>query len=160
MSRTGLFDSHAHMDSDYFTDDRDALLTQLQEELDGIINPGCDEITSGFAVSLAEKYDFMYAAVGWHPEDLEGILDNSYLDELAAWAVHPKVVAIGEIGLGGEVRSVTHLETRLREAQRVGFDTAIVPKHNLKMIDPSQFPGLKLVGVSYLREAINAIKLK
>lgn len=39
MSRTGLFDSHAHMDSDYFTDDRDALLTQLQEELDGIINP-------------------------------------------------------------------------------------------------------------------------
>ena len=37
MSRTGLFDSHAHMDSDYFTDDRDALLTQLQEELDGII---------------------------------------------------------------------------------------------------------------------------
>ena len=42
----------------------------------------------------------------------------------------------------------------------VGFDTAIVPKHNLKMIDPSQFPGLKLVGVSYLREAINAIKLK
>ena len=71
MSRTGLFDSHAHMDSDYFTDDRDALLTQLQEELDGIINPGCDEITSGFAVSLAEKYDFMYAAVGWHPEDLE-----------------------------------------------------------------------------------------
>ena len=99
MSRTGLFDSHAHMDSDYFTDDRDVLLTQLQEELDGIINPGCDEITSGFAVSLAEKYDFMYAAVGWHPEDLEGILDNSYLDELAAWAVHPKVVAIGEIGL-------------------------------------------------------------
>lgn len=87
------------MDSDYFTDDRDALLTQLQEELDGIINPGCDEITSGFAVSLAEKYDFMYAAVGWHPEDLEGILDNSYLDKLAAWAVHPKVVAIGEIGL-------------------------------------------------------------
>ena len=55
---------------------------------------------------------------------------------------------------------MTHLETRLREAQRVGFDTAIVPKHNLKMIAPSQFPGLKLVGVSYLREAINAIKLK
>ena len=74
--------------------------------------------------------------------------------------VDEKTIAIGEGGLGGEVRSVTHLETRLREAQRVGFDTAIVPKHNLKMIDPSQFPGLKLVGVSYLREAINAIKLK
>ena len=74
--------------------------------------------------------------------------------------VNEKTIAIGEVGLGGEIRSVTHLETRLREAQRVGFDTAIVPKHNLKMIDPSQFPGLKPVGVSYLREAINAIKLK
>ena len=74
--------------------------------------------------------------------------------------VGEKTIAIGEVGLGGEVRSVTHLETRLREAQRVGFDTAIVPKHNLKMIDPAQFPDLKLVGVSYLREAINTIKLK
>ena len=43
--------------------------------------------------------------------------------------VGEKTLAIGEVGLGGEVRSVTHLETRLREAQRVGFDTAIVPKH-------------------------------
>ena len=74
--------------------------------------------------------------------------------------VPEKTFAIGEVGLGGEVRSVPHLETRLREAQRVGFDTAVVPKHNLKLIDPAQFPGLKLIGVSYLREAINTIKLK
>ena len=74
--------------------------------------------------------------------------------------VSEKTLAIGEVGLGGEIRSVPHLETRLREAQRVGFDTAIVPKHNLKMIDPAQFPGLHLVGAAYLREAINAIKLK
>ena len=74
--------------------------------------------------------------------------------------VNEKTVAIGEVGLGGEIRSVSHLETRLREAQRVGFDTAIVPKHNLKMIDPADFLGLRLVGVSYLREAINTIKLK
>ena len=74
--------------------------------------------------------------------------------------VGEKTVAIGEVGLGGEIRSVTHLETRLREACRIGFDTAIVPKHNLKMIDPSQFEGMRLIGVSYLREAINSIKLK
>ena len=74
--------------------------------------------------------------------------------------VGEKTFAVGEVGLGGEIRSVPHLETRLREAQRVGFDTAIVPKQNLKLIDPSQFPTLKLVGVSYLREAINTIKLK
>ena len=74
--------------------------------------------------------------------------------------VPEKTLAIGEVGLGGEIRNVPHLETRLREAQRVGFDTAIVPKYNLKMIDPAQFPGLHLVGAAYLREAINAIKLK
>jgi len=73
--------------------------------------------------------------------------------------VPEKTLAIGEVGLGGEVRSVPHLETRLREAQRVGFDTAIVPKHNLNMLDAAQFPGLCLVGVAYLREAINAIKI-
>ena len=73
--------------------------------------------------------------------------------------VPEKTLAIGEVGLGGEVRSVPHLETRLREAQRVGFDTALVPKHNLNMLDAAQFPGLRLVGVAYLREAINAIKI-
>lgn len=98
MSRTGLWDSHAHLDSDYFTDDREQLIAQLEQDLEGIVNPGCDEATSAFAVQLAEKYPFIYAAVGWHPEELKGIPDN-YLDKLAAWAVHPKVVAIGEIGL-------------------------------------------------------------
>jgi len=98
MSRTGLWDSHAHLDSDYFASDRHELITNLQAELDGIVNPGCDAESSAFAVELAEKYDFIYAAVGWHPENLKGMPAN-YLDMLAAWAVHPKVVAIGEIGL-------------------------------------------------------------
>ena len=98
MSRTGLWDSHAHLDSEYFTDDREALIEQLRQDLDGIVNPGCDGATSGFAVQLAEKYDFIYAAVGWHPEELKGLPAN-YLDQLAKWAVHSKVVAIGEIGL-------------------------------------------------------------
>ena len=74
--------------------------------------------------------------------------------------VGEKTIAIGEVGLGGEVRSVTHLETRLKEAQRIGFDTALVPRHNLKTIDAADFPGMKLIGVSYLREAVNTIKLK
>ena len=93
-----MWDSHAHLDSDYFTDDREELISKLQQDLDGIVNPGCDEATSAFAVELAEKYDFIYAAVGWHPEELKGI-PVDYLDKLAAWAVHPKVAAIGEIGL-------------------------------------------------------------
>ncbi len=74
--------------------------------------------------------------------------------------VGDKTVAIGEVGLGGEIRSVNHLESRLREAQRIGFDTAIIPRHNLKNLNPAEYPGMQLVGVSYLREAINSIKLK
>ena len=69
-----------------------------------------------------------------------------------------KTVAIGEVGLGGEVRSVTFLENRLREAQRIGFDRAIVPRHSLKQLNGADFPGLELVGVSYLRDAIQTIK--
>lgn len=98
MSRTGLWDSHAHLDDEQFDEDRDQLIGLLGQELEGIINPGCDEVSSAKAVALAEKYPFIYAAVGYHPENLKGIAAN-YLDQLAVWAVHPKVVAIGEIGL-------------------------------------------------------------
>ncbi len=69
-----------------------------------------------------------------------------------------KTVAIGEVGLAGEVRSVTFLENRLREAQRIGFTRAIVPKHSLKQLDVSEFPDMELTGVSYIRDAIQAIK--
>lgn len=72
--------------------------------------------------------------------------------------IDDKTVAIGEVGLGGEVRNVTYLELRLREAQRIGFTKAIVPRHSLKQLDPKEFSDIELVGVSYLRDAIQAIK--
>ena len=72
--------------------------------------------------------------------------------------IDDKTVAIGEVGLGGEVRNVTFLELRLREAQRIGFTKAIVPRHSLKQLDPKEFSDIELVGVSYLRDAIQAIK--
>lgn len=98
MSRTGLWDSHGHLDDEAFDADREELIAQLEQTLDGIVNPGCDAESSAKAVALAEKHLFIYAAVGYHPENLKGIADN-YLEQLAAWAQHPKVVAIGEIGL-------------------------------------------------------------
>ena len=98
MSRTGLWDSHAHLDDEWFNEDRAELMEQIQKDLEGVINPGCDGKSSLLALDLAEKYSFIYAAVGYHPENLKDIPKN-YLDELAKLAVHPKVVAIGEIGL-------------------------------------------------------------
>ena len=59
-----VFDSHAHMDSDYFDDDREEVFEQLRQEIAGMINPGCDNETSLKAITYAETYDFVYAAVG------------------------------------------------------------------------------------------------
>lgn len=98
MSRTGLWDSHAHLDDEAFDADREQVIAQLAQDLDGIVDPGCDGVSSAKAVELAERYDFIYAAVGYHPENLTG-LPADYLEQLAQWAAHPKVVAIGEIGL-------------------------------------------------------------
>lgn len=98
MSRTGLWDSHAHLDDEAFDCDREQLILQLEMDLEGIINPGCDCKSSAFAVKMAEQYPFIYAAVGYHPENLKDI-PADYLEQLAVWAELPKVAAIGEIGL-------------------------------------------------------------
>lgn len=67
------------------------------------------------------------------------------------------LIAVGEIGLGGEVRSVQNLEARLREAQRIGFEKAIVPQHNLRNLQLEEFKTLKIIGVKYLKDAIAEI---
>lgn len=94
-----LFDTHAHFDSRQFNEDRDELLSSLPEQgVSLIVNPGCDIPTSRKAVELAEQYPFIYAAVGFHPEELENA-ELSDLEEIRRLAAHEKVVAIGEIGL-------------------------------------------------------------
>lgn len=69
-----------------------------------------------------------------------------------------RTIAIGEVGLAGEIRSVTHLEARLREAQRIGFERAIVPSHSLSQISAEDFPDMELIGVRYLKNAIEEVK--
>ena len=94
-----LFDTHAHYDSHKFDADRDAVLSALPGQgVALVVNPGCDLDSSRRAVALAERYPFVYAAVGVHPEDCGGWQDG-HLDELRELAAHPRVVAVGEIGL-------------------------------------------------------------
>ena len=94
-----LFDTHAHYDSHKFDADRDEVLSALPGQgVELVVNPGCDLESSRKAVALAEQYPFVYAAVGVHPEDCADWQDG-HLDELRVLAAHPKVVAIGEIGL-------------------------------------------------------------
>ena len=92
-------DTHAHYDSEKFNSDRHELLASMPESgVDIIIDPGCDEASSRAALALAERYDFMYAAVGWQPEEWESwdMYSPGIVRELAR---HPRCVAIGEIGL-------------------------------------------------------------
>lgn len=94
-------DTHAHYDDEKFSEDRDALLEQIHyESVDCIINPGCDYETSKFSLSLSRKYDFVYSAVGIHPENIPAdcCIDELICD-LEKLSEHPKCCAIGEIGL-------------------------------------------------------------
>ena len=93
------FDTHAHYYDDAFDADRDALLSALPGKgVTLVVCPGCDLESSQQCVDLAERYDYIYAAVGFHPENLEGA-SLTDLDQIRALAAHPKVKAIGEVGL-------------------------------------------------------------
>ncbi len=94
-----LADSHAHLDFEDFNADREAVLERAQNAgVELIINVGFDLDSSLKAVDLADKYSFIFAAVGIHPHDA-GKVPKGYLQKLEEMAGHPKVVAIGEIGL-------------------------------------------------------------
>lgn len=94
-----IFDTHAHYDDKAFDEDRDELLASMPEKGVGLIlDPGCDVISSKTALALSEKYPYVYAAVGIHPEEL-GEDPHSALEEIRKLAEHKKCRAIGEIGL-------------------------------------------------------------
>ena len=94
------------------------------------------------------------------------VIGGLYLDEPAAdlalvlavasshrdTPIDPKTLAIGEVGLTGEVRAVTSMQQRLTEAARLGFTRCIIPRHSTKQL---QVPdGLELIRVRNIREAI------
>ena len=94
-----IFDTHAHYYDSAFDPDRDALLSALPEK--GVrlaVCPGCDLDSSRASLALAERYDYLYAAAGFHPENLEGAA-LADLDQVRELCAHPKAVAVGEIGL-------------------------------------------------------------
>ena len=74
---SNIFDAHAHYDDKWFDDDRFELLENIHTKgVCGIVNNAVDLETAKTCIEYAEKYDFMYAAVGFHPENLENIPDN------------------------------------------------------------------------------------
>lgn len=94
-----IFDTHAHYDDEAFDEDRDRLLAGLRDQgIENVVNIGASMKTSQNALSLTEQYPFIYGAVGVHPSETAELNDR-LMDQLKDMAEHPKIVAVGEIGL-------------------------------------------------------------
>ena len=149
------FDTHAHYDSGAFNADWKELLASMpQKGVELIVNPGCDLESSRTAVALAEEFPHVYAAVGVHPSAC-GEWGEGTLLELRQLASRPKVRAIGEIGLTGELRAVSALGQRLSEVRRLGFTKCLIPKRVQGKLSVPE--GLDVIRVANIREALAAI---
>ena len=111
-----LFDTHAHMDDHAFDADRQALLASLPGAGIGLLmNPGCSLESSRNACALAREYDYIYAAVGSHPDVADEVNEEVLEEYRRLVRANPKAKAIGEIGLD------YHYEDIPREIQLKAF---------------------------------------
>ena len=126
-----LFDTHAHMDDKAFDADREELLRALPEQgIALLMNPGCSLASSRAACDLAEKYDYIYAAVGSHPDAADEVNQETLEAYRMLCKQNSKVRAIGEIGLD------YHYEDIPREIQLRAFrdQMALARELNLPVI--------------------------
>ena len=130
MKEQLIFDTHSHYDDTAFDDDREELLYSLgQRGVGRVVDVGADPASCRAALALAEKYDFIYAALGIHPSETEGLTEAD-MDWICQHAPHPKVVAIGEFGLD------YHWQEPPGEIQRRWF---------LRQIDVAKEMGLPII---------------
>jgi len=94
-----IIDTHAHIDMDSYDEDRTEVIQRARDNgVDYILNVGCDVESSRRSIELAERYDFIYGTAGVHPHDVKNIDGHTY-DDLRGLLAHPKMVALGEVGL-------------------------------------------------------------
>ena len=105
---SSFVDTHCHLDLRQFDGDRDAVIERARAAgVETIINPGIDLASCRRVLALADRCEHVYAAVGVHPNDC-GDFDDATVTELRVLAQHPKVVAVGEIGLDYYWEKVPH----------------------------------------------------
>ena len=111
-----LFDTHAHMDDRAFDEDRAQLLAALPNQgLALVMNPGCSLASSYNASKLSQEYDYIYAAVGSHPDVADEVNEEVLEEYRKLCKLNPRIKAIGEIGLD------YHYEDIPREIQLKAF---------------------------------------
>lgn len=122
-----LIDTHCHLDFDRYDDDRsDVVQRALDAGIERIIIPAVDLEKIEGVLKVADQFDGVYAAVGIHPNSTASLPDG-WLYEIEAFADHPKVLAIGEIGLDyywdASPKEVQH--AALRDQLELAFDLAL-----------------------------------
>ena len=123
-----LFDTHAHMDDRAFSEDRQTLLRELpQNGIRLLMNPGCSLASSRDAAALAREYDYIYAAVGSHPDAADEVNEETIDAYRTLCRENPKVKAIGEIGLD------YHYEDIPRDIQQKAFRMQMALAQELKL---------------------------
>ena len=124
---SNIFDTHAHYDDSRFDEDRDELLSSLKNKgVSEIINCGCDLKSSLTTLALAEKYDFIYAALGVHAHEAEEATEGD-LKAIEELYKNKKVVAVGEIGLD------YHYDFSPRERQKEVFEKQLIMANELDL---------------------------
>lgn len=122
-----MFDTHVHLNARQFADDREEVIQRAFDT--GVHNMtvvGFDDETIPLAIELAEKYESIYAAVGWHPVDAIDFTQDKY-DWLKQLSAHPKVVALGEMGLD------YHWDTSPKDVQKNVFRQQITLAKDVQM---------------------------
>jgi TatD DNase family protein len=123
-----IFDSHAHYDDEAFNEEREQILQGLaSKNVIGVLNCGASLEGARMSVEISSKYDFVYSAVGIHPEYAD-IVNDEVIEELRNLAKHPKVRAIGEIGLDYYYEENPH-----REIQKAAFKLQMELAKELKL---------------------------
>lgn len=126
-----IFDTHAHYWRRDFGDELDAVLERLpSQNVERVLAIGCDIPTSVEEIALAERYDYIYAAVGFHPENVAELPDD-WESKLMELLKHDKAVAVGEIGL-----DYHYPDSAPKEVQREVFirQLEIAEKFNLPVV--------------------------
>ena len=146
-----LFDTHAHMDDQAFDADREQLLAALPQQGIGLVlNPGCSLASSRNVDRLTKQYDYLYGAVGSHPDVADEVNETVLEEYRMLCKQNPKIKAIGEIGLDYHYedipREIQQKAVRMQMALAQELDLPVIvherEAHEDGMKIVEEFPGV------------------
>ena len=115
------------------------------------------EKRAGYSFSNSDAYINVVGGLRLDEPAVDLAVAMSLVSSLKDFPIDEQTIAFGELGLAGEIRSVSHCDLRISEAQRLGFKRCIVPYYSLKHINKSNYPDIEIIGVKNVREAVSAL---